>query len=194
MVVNIIKFLQAWLPASDIQAVAPHIRPEHTSGSSQSPDFIHQKCCGTGSVWFLLFRDSLPVFRIRIQIRRIRIFLCLPVPHLDPFDRDTDLKIRIRIRIRTKISRIHNTDGDYGTIVSSSGYSLRRFSKPHVFLNHYGVGFQTTRSRGWHWQITRGLYFGRKRIFIPPPPLGNLYFFPKKTAWFSRNIADDKIA
>ncbi len=39
-----------------------------------------------------------------------------------------------------------------------------------------------------------GLYFGRKRIFIPPSPLGNLYFFPKKTAWFSRNIADDKIA
>jgi hypothetical protein len=27
---------------------------------------------------------------------------------------------------------------------------------------------------------------------FPPPPLGNLYFFPKKTAWFSRNIADDK--
>ncbi len=40
---------------------------------------------------------------------------------------------------------------------------------------------------------SRGLYFGRKRIFIPPP-LGNLYFFPKKTAWFSRNIAADKIA
>ncbi len=27
-------------------------------------------------------------------------------------------------------------------------------------------------------QITRGLYFGRKRIFIPPPPPLEIYIFP----------------
>ncbi len=40
MVVNIVKFLQAWLPACDIQAMAPHIRPEHTSGYSTSTSWF----------------------------------------------------------------------------------------------------------------------------------------------------------
>ncbi len=39
---------------------------------------------------------------------------------------------------------------------------------------------------------TQGSIFWTKTDIYSPPPLGNLYFFPKKTAWFSRNIADDK--
>ncbi len=39
-----------------------------------------------------------------------------------------------------------------------------------------------------------GVYILVENGYLFPPPLGNLYFFPKKTAWFSRNIADDKIA
>ncbi len=59
------------------------------------------------TVLWLLY-DFLPVFRIRIRIRRIRMFLSLPDLNPDPLDRGTDP--RIRIRIRTKMSRIHNTD------------------------------------------------------------------------------------
>jgi hypothetical protein len=48
------------------------------------------------------------VFRIRIQIRKIRMFLGLPEPHPDPLVRGTDP--RICIWIRTKMSQITNTD------------------------------------------------------------------------------------
>ncbi len=41
---------------------------------------------------------------------------------------------------------------------------------------------------------TQGSIFWLKTNIYSPPPLGNLYFFPKKTALFLRNIADDKIA
>jgi hypothetical protein len=53
--------------------------------------------------------DFSAVLRIRIRIRRIRMFLGLLDPQPDSLLRGTDPKILIRIRIRIKMSRIRNT-------------------------------------------------------------------------------------
>jgi hypothetical protein len=53
----------------------------------------------------------------------------------------------------------------------------------------FSVLYRTEHS---HSAIYRGLYFGRKRIFIPPPPLGNLYFSPKKQRDFRATLPTAK--
>ncbi len=70
------------------------------------PSIIKQKKTLISSVLWLL-NNFLPMFRIRIWSRRIRMFLGIPDPHPDPLVNGT--APRIRIRIRTKMSRIPNT-------------------------------------------------------------------------------------
>ncbi len=52
----------------------------------------------------------------------------------------------------------------------------------------------TRRDEMWGGGVKQGsIFWSKTDIYSPPPPRKSM-FFPQKTAWFSRNIADDKIA
>ncbi len=87
------------------------ILPSSSKNSKKNPDFY----CFVTSLWLFIFEGrckcTTVVFRIHIQIRRIRVFSGILDPHPDLLIRGTDQRIRIRIWIRTKMSRIPNTAG-----------------------------------------------------------------------------------
>jgi hypothetical protein len=66
---------------------------------------------------------------MKIQIRRLCMFLGLPEPHPDPLVRGTDPRIRIYIRISTKMSRIRTTG--FGKPIRRLKIKLRRPLKAH---------------------------------------------------------------
>ncbi len=80
--------------------------------------------------------------------------------------------------------RLHK---QYGSKQCYTGESLPECLIAGVFL-----GLKTFISI-FRAKIVQGSIFWSKMDIYSPPPPGNLYFFPKITAWFSRNIADDKI-
>jgi hypothetical protein len=82
---------------------------KYGSGSFHRQARMARKTCFVTSLRLFIFYDvNVPVFRIRIWIRRIHMFLGIPDPHPDPLVRGTDPRIRIWIHI--EMSRIHSTE------------------------------------------------------------------------------------